>query len=580
MNDGPPPFALRDYALLADGERGVLIGPRGEMAWMCFPSWDSPSVFSALLGGAGHYQVAPSDERFVWGGYYERSTLIWTSRWVTTDALIECREALAFPGHPSKTVILRRVRAVHGRASLTVRLQVAGDYGRRPITELARTAGVWTAASGAVHLRWQPGPGVRRNHKGELTLQVDLAEGEHRDLILELSTHRIEDPLADPDELWTATEDSWCRDAPVMDGVPGQRDAAHAYSVLRGLTTASGAMVAAATMSLPERAEAGRNYDYRYAWIRDQCFAGQAAAVVEGGETLLDAAVSFVTERLQADGPELKPAYRTTGEPVPDESDLTHLPGYPGGQVKAGNRANRQFQLDALGEALLLFAAAARDGRLTHDNWKAAEIAAEAIAARWEQLDAGIWELDNRWWTHSRLTCVAGLRQIAAGGSGPQSGQWTTLADAIAAETARRCVHSAGRWQRAADDEGVDAALLLPVLRGAVMLDDPRTAATITAIEDRLCQDGYLYRYRHDERPLQDAEGAFSLCGFALALVYRQQGRRDQALAWFERNRASCGPPGLLTEEFDVGERQLRGNLPQAFVHALLLECAARLGQS
>jgi GH15 family glucan-1,4-alpha-glucosidase len=339
-------------------------------------------------------------------------------------------------------------------------------------------------------------------------------------------------------------------------------------------------MVAAATMSLPERAEAGRNYDYRYAWIRDQCYAGQAAAAVPGGEALLDAAVGFVAERLQADGPNLKPAYRATGEPVPDEHNLAHLPGYPGGQVKAGNRANRQFQLDALGEALLLFAAAARADRLDPDAWKAAEIAVDAVAARWQQPDAGIWELDDRWWTHSRLTCVAGLRRIAqVTGGGPQAGRWTGLADAIAAETARTCVHPTGRWQRAPDDDRVDAALLMPVIRGGTDLDDPRTTATVAAIEADLCQDGYLYRFRHDDRPLQEAEGAFSLCGFALALVYHQQGHRDRAVAWFERNRASCGPPGLLTEEFDVGERQLRGNIPQAFVHSLLLECAARLAQ-
>jgi alpha,alpha-trehalase len=580
MSVGPPPFALRDYALLADGDRGVLIGPRGEMAWMCFPAWDSPSIFSALLGGAGHYQVSPADDRFVWGGYYEPSTLIWTSRWVTTDAVVECREALAFPAHPDAAVILRRVRAVQGQAALSVRLQISGDYGRQPMAGLSHHSGVWTAASGPVHLRWQPGPGVRRARNGELTLHLELAEGEQRDLLLELSTDPFEDELGDPDELWEATEAAWRHGTPALEGIPGRRDAAHAYAVMRGLTTASGAMVAAATMSLPERAEAGRNYDYRYAWIRDQCYAGQAAAAVPGGEALLDAAVGFVAERLQADGPNLKPAYRATGEPVPDEHNLAHLPGYPGGQVKAGNRANRQFQLDALGEALLLFAAAARADRLDPDAWKAAEIAVDAVAARWQQPDAGIWELDDRWWTHSRLTCVAGLRRIAqVTGGGPQAGRWTGLADAIAAETARTCVHPTGRWQRAPDDDRVDAALLMPVIRGGTDLDDPRTTATVAAIEADLCQDGYLYRFRHDDRPLQEAEGAFSLCGFALALVYHQQGHRDRAVAWFERNRASCGPPGLLTEEFDVGERQLRGNIPQAFVHSLLLECAARLAQ-
>jgi GH15 family glucan-1,4-alpha-glucosidase len=548
------------------------------MAWMCFPSWDSPSVFSALLGGAGHYQVAPSDGRFVWGGYYQESTLIWTSRWVTTDSIIECREALAFPGDPATAVILRRVTAVQGRAQVTVGLHPAADYGRRPMTNLVRTGTEWNASSGPVHLRWRPGPGARRTRDGSLSLRLDLAEGDRWDLVLELSSRPLSDrgPV-DPEELWQGTEESWRRAVPPLEGMFARRDAAHAYSVLRGLTAETGAMVAAATMSLPERAEAGRNYDYRYAWIRDQCFAGQAAAKLDGGEFLLDAAVHFVTERLQADGTDLKPAYRTTGGAVPDETDLSHLPGYPGGQVKVGNWANRQFQLDALGEALLLFATAAEADRLEHDSWMAAEIAGETIASRWQQPEAGIWELEDRWWTHSRLTCVAGLRRMAAAAGGSQAGRWTALAEAIAAETARICLHPSGRWQRAPDDDRVDAALLLPILRGAMPADDPRTTLTITAIEDELAQDGYLYRYRHDDRPLQEAEGAFSLCGFTLAMVYDQRNHRDRAVAWFERNRASCGPPGLLTEEFDVGERQLRGNIPQAFVHAVLLECAAQL---
>ena len=113
------------------------------------------------------------------------------------------------------------------------------------------------------------------------------------------------------------------------------------------------------------------------------------------------------------------------------------------------------------------------------------------------------------------------------------------------------------------------------MIRGAIPHDDPRSLATLQAIHDELTQDGYAYRYRPDERPLGEAEGAFLLCGFLLSLAYAQQGDAVAAARWFERNRAACGPPGLLSEEFDVTQRQLRGNLPQAFVHALLLECAA-----
>jgi GH15 family glucan-1,4-alpha-glucosidase len=151
------------------------------------------------------------------------------------------------------------------------------------------------------------------------------------------------------------------------------------------------------------------------------------------------------------------------------------------------------------------------------------------------------------------------------------------LADAIASEVSRTCVHRSGRWQRAPDDDRIDASLLLAAVRGAVPADDPRSVATLAAVRNDLSEDGYVYRFRPDNRPLGDAEGSFVLCGFWMSLACLQQGNRVEATRWFERNRAGCGPPGLFSEEFDVRQRQLRGNLPQAFVHAGLLECAARM---
>jgi GH15 family glucan-1,4-alpha-glucosidase len=288
---------------------------------------------------------------------------------------------------------------------------------------------------------------------------------------------------------------------------------------------------------------------------------------------LLDQAVRFVGARLLEDGPGLRPAYTVSGGDVPDERELP-LPGYPGGSAIAGNRVNDQFQLDAFGEALLLFCAAAEHGRLDADGWRAADVAADAIEARWPEPDAGVWELDDAHWTHSRLMCVAGLRAIAARPGREQAARRLALADRIAADTAARCVHPSGRWQRTTDDARVDAALLLPAVRGAIPADDPRSVATLRAVRDELCVDGYAYRFRPDERPLGEAEGSFLLCGFLMALALDQQGDHVGAARWFERTRAACGPPGLLSEEFDVRQRQMRGNLPQAFVHALLLECA------
>jgi len=576
---GSFPHVLREYALIADGERGALIGPDGAISWLCAPRWDSPSVFGGLLGGPGGYAVTPADPWYVWGGYYEPGTLIWRSRWVGSSRT-ECREALAMPAGPHRVVILRRIEAIDGPARVQVALDVRSGFGRSRMTELSRAGGHWTGRSGPIRFRWSGASRARLGADG-LTLTVTLPAGGHHDLVLELSDRALDKKPPDPAETWEATEETWSTVVPGCDDLIAARDARHAYAVLRGLTAGSGAMVAAATTSLPERLEGGRNYDYRYAWIRDQCYAGLAVAA-HGPHPLLAGTVRFLTERILADGPGLMPAYTVDGRPIPGERAV-RLRGYPGGSVRTGNRVSSQFQLDGLGEALELFAAAARLDMLEEENWRAAATAADAIKQRWLEPDAGIWELGDRSWTHSRLACQSGLRALAAVADGPpdgpgrrQAAEWTALADTLLASLGD-AVHATGRWQRSPQDPRVDAALLLPVIRGTLAADDPRGRATVRAVLDELTEDGYVYRFRHDARPLGESEGAFLLCGFWMAQAAQVYGDAAAAARWFERNRAACGPAGLYTEEYDVRQRQSRGNLPQAFVHAGMLECAARL---
>ncbi|MHB1534767.1 MAG: glycoside hydrolase family 15 protein [Acidimicrobiales bacterium] len=576
MAEDFPPHVLREYALLADGIRGILIGPRGDCVWMCAPRWDSDAVWSSLIGGGGAYAVTP-EERYVWGGYYEDGSLIWHSRWVTNTGIIECREALAFPADPRTAVVLRRVTAVEGTARVQVVLDARAGFGRLGMRDPRRDKDVWSARTGGLRLRWSGAGDAKVDRDGALVAHLSVGEGAHHDLVLELGEALGDQPV-EAAPAWEATERGWAHAVPEMEETLARRDARHAYAVMRGLTSAGGGMVAAATMCLPERAATGRNYDYRYAWVRDQCYAGQAVAVT-GPHPLLDDAVAFISERIMADGPQLKPAYRIDGGPVPDERILSHLDGYPGGADKVGNWVNKQFQLDALGETLMLFAAAAGHDHLDTGHWRAVEATVEAIEARWRDADAGIWELHDQRWAHSRLMCVAGLRAITAASSPAQGAKWSALADTIAADVGADCVHPSGRWQRAPDDDRVDAALLMAAIRGAVPPSDPRSRATLAAVRTELGREGYVYRFPHDQRPLGDAEGAFLLCGYLMALATHQIGLESEATSWFERNRAACGPAGLFTEEFDVGQRQLRGNIPQAFVHALLLECSARLAR-
>lgn len=569
------PWVLREYALLADGERGAVVDPEGRIVWLCAPRWHSDAVFSSLIGGAGRCAVEPVDPWHVWGGYYEDGTLIRVSRWVTPDAVIECRDALALPADLDRLVLLRRMRVERGEARLRLSVDPRPEFGTQRMRDPRLEDGVWSARSPALRMRLTGAERATWDPEAGLVGEFRLREGEHHDLVFELGQRETTDRL-DPQELWRATEREWARCVPDCSALAAPRDARHAYAVMNGLTSRSGGMVAAATTSLPERANTGRNYDYRYAWLRDQCYAGLAVAA-HGPHPLLDRAVRFTAERLLADGDGVRPAYTVAGGPVPEERTLP-LPGYPGGSDRTGNHAAAQFQLDTFGEALQLFAAAARHDRLTPDARQAAAVAVDAAERHWKRPDAGLWELEDRWWTHSRLSVVCGLRRIAQVLPRSEARRCEDLAGVIFEETRRRCLHADGRWRRAADDDGPDASLLLPLARGVPPAGDRSAELTRRFVEDRLAEDGYLYRFEHAGQPLWEAEGAFLLCGFAMALAAKRHGDHVGAFRWFERTRSACGPPGLYAEEYDVRQRQLRGNLPQAFVHAFLLECAVRLG--
>lgn len=577
----PAPHALRDYAVLADGHRGVVVGPDGSCDWLCFPGWADDAVFAALIGSEGHFVVQPATS-FVSSGHYEPGTLIWRSRFVTETGLFECRDALVHPGDEERAVLLRQVRAVDAAGTVRVALDLRRDYGRGAV-------GTWRRRDGAWSLR---GPGLRATLWGaeearlrpfgdhrRLELELTLEPGGVRHLALELVSCGEDrgDELVVPDleHCWRSTERSWGETVPGCEGFVARADVRLGYALLRGMTGPAGGTVAAVTTSLPEQVEGDRNYDYRYVWIRDTCYVGRAGASVPGGEPMLDDAVRFVVGRLLEDGDRLAPAYLACGGPVPRDRQLD-LAGYPGGTDVVGNRIRDQFQLDAFGEALLLLALAAQRGRMPSGGWQAAEIAAAAIERRWEEPDSGIWELEERHWTHSKLICVAGLRAICREGGHDRFGaRFLALADRILAKVADSSVHASGRWQRAPDDERLDASLLLAQVRGALGPEDPRSVATRRAVAAELADDGYVYRYRHGDAPLGDAEGAFLICGFWLALAAFEAGEVVEGVRWFERGRSAAGSPGIFTEEFDVRQHEARGNLPQAFVHALMIECAS-----
>ena len=582
------PHPQRDYAFLGDGHRGALVGPRGDLVWLCAPTWHDDAVLSSLVGGEGVYAVTPLVP-YVAGGSYEPGTLVWGARWITPGAVVAGRDALVAPGDPHVVRLLRSIRADTEDVPLRIVLDLRAHFGSdrprgvRRLDGAGRAwGGAWSGRVGDLWVRWWGADDAVRPRsgpwRGTFVVETTLAAGQSRDLLLEVSDRPFDRDEREPPsavQLWDTTGQWWADHVPPFEDVVSPRDARHAYAVLRGLTVPGGGMVAAATLGLPERAAGGRNYDYRYVWLRDQAYAGHAAAVAEP-HPLLDDAVAFAVARILEHGPSLAPAYTVDGGPLPRERRLDLL-GYPGGSDVVGNHVVDQFQLDTVGELIQLLARAAALDHLDADGRRALRLMCEVARDRWDEPDAGIWELEDAWWTQSRLAVVAGLRSAAAVSDRHQAGELATLADRILARTSVRCLRPDGAWARRPGLTGTDASMLLAPVRGALAPDDPRSRATLRAVTSELVRDGFVFRFAPDERPLGEAEGAFLLCGFTTALAWWYEGDTPEAYRWFERTAAACGPPGLFAEEYDVGERQLRGNLPQAFVHAALLESAQRL---
>ena len=290
----------------------------------------------------------------------------------------------------------------------------------------------------------------------------------------------------------------------------------------------------------------------------------------------MDDAVRFVSERLLADGPDMVPAYTTVGGPVPDQRRLG-LPGYPGGTDVVGNWVNQQFQLDAFGESLLLFAAAAGHDHLDADGWRAAETAVAAIEQRWREPDAGIWELEPDNWTHSRLICAAGLRAIAAHQRTEQGARWLALADAIVAETAATAVHPTGRWQRSPTDDRVDAALLLPAIRGAVAGRRSADAGHAAGRRGRADRGRLLLPLPARRAAAGRGRGRVRALRLPAALAWPSRATRCAPSAGSSATAPPAGPPGCCPRSSMSCSVRCGATCPRRSCTPLLLECAVTL---
>ncbi len=591
--------------MLSDCNSAALVGTDGSIDWFCLPRYDSPALFARLLDrDAGHWAIAPADPYTVVRRYLP-GTLVLETTFTTAAGSVRLLDALALGegqrGHElglgAPHELLRLVAGVHGSVELVMELVPRPEYGLvRPLlraTEdgvrtfggpnaIAMRAGVpLRVEQSAAHARWRVGA------RDRIGLALRWTPPERSDASA-MSPTSVEARIEDVCAAWR----SWEAEHDIYAGA--HRELVRFSSrVLKGLTyRPTGAVIAAATTSLPETVGGERNWDYRYAWIRDASLT--LAALYIG--TCSDEAENFVSFMTSSAGGgygvdhSLQIMYGVGGEHDLSERELGHLGGWRGSRpVRVGNGAWRQTQLDVYGELLnSLHLYRERLGELHPEIQHFAAELADAAARHWREPDAGMWEMRGQPRHHlsSKVLCWTALDRAVklapALGAHARVDQWAAERDAVrAAVLDRGWSDKRGAYAQSFDSDELDAAALLMPLVGFLPAGDERMRATIEALADDLTDDGLVLRYRNNaglnDDGLTGEEGTFVICSFWLVACLAQAGERKRASSLFDRVVAYANDLGLLAEEIDTSTGELLGNVPQAFSHVGLIIAAHAL---
>jgi GH15 family glucan-1,4-alpha-glucosidase len=576
------------HTMLSNGRTVALLTPEAKVTWLCHPRPDAPAIFADLLGGnpAGHFTVAPDQDRLPLGQRYRNGTMTVETRW----SGLTVTDWLDTPSDASGDSTLVRVLTGSGRARLefaprpefgqvAVRLQPLGD-------------GLLVLGSNEPVALYSPGVEWEVTDDSGLDsarAEVDLS-GAGGQVLLELrfGTHSLDHHRRSLPERQEDAEQPW-RDWVAGLRLPqdGRELVARSALTLKGLChEATGAILAAATTSLPEELGGVRNWDYRYCWLRDAAMT--ARSLVDLGS--LDEAegllrwVDGCVERTGGHPERLHPLYTVEGYELGAEAVIDTLPGYAGSRpVRVGNLANHQLQLDVFGPvADLLAAVADARGTVRDEEWRVLEAMVQAVERRWHEPDHGLWEarLPPRHHVYSKVMCwmtVDRALHVVRAHAGQDRADWVALRDRIGNNVLEHgWSENAGAYTVAYGNEEMDASSLWIGLSGLLPDDDPRFLATVLKVEADLRSGPVVYRYRWDDG-LPGREGGFHVCTSWLIEAYLRTGRRADAEELFDQMVATAGPTGLLPEQYDpLAERGL-GNHPQAYSHLGLIRCALLL---
>jgi GH15 family glucan-1,4-alpha-glucosidase len=593
---------IGDYALIGDCHSAALVSRRGSIDWCCLPRFDSGSTFGRLLDWdrGGHCTIAPTgNESWESTREYLENSLVLSSTFTGASGevrLVDCfvvRES----DHPRwDRQIVRVVEGIRGAVELEVRVAPRFDYGEiRPwIRRHGRDLHSATGGNDALIVWCQSELTEDRDHELAGTITVEPGDRFHlwlRYIPPELVGERPEEPSAAAlDRELDRTVRFWRRWSDKIKLDSRDRQGARLSAlVLKAMTNGpSGAMVAAPTASLPEEIGGVRNWDYRYAWVRDSSFASRAFAEL-GFDEEADAFRAFIMRSAAGHAEDLQVVYGVGGERRLELSELESMEGYRrSAPVQIGNSAARQHQLDAYGELVNLTWRWHRRGHSPNDDdWRFLVSLINHAAEKWADPDRGIWEWPGKpdHFVHSKALCWSaldrGIRLADECMRRAPTGRWKAARDELRETIERRGYdRKRGVYVQAFGRKELDCSLLLLPTVEFVDWRDERMLRTVAAIRDELdAGAGLLYRYRRRDG-LRGSDGAFLCCSFWLAECLAHQGELEEARSVFDRAIASANDLGLFSEEVDPRTGEALGNFPQGLTHLSHISAAVALSSA
>jgi GH15 family glucan-1,4-alpha-glucosidase len=575
-----------------------LIDPAGRLVWACAPRVDGDPVFSALLGGAaaeaedsqGFWSIEMEDFAHARQSYLRNTPIVRTELTDRSGAALEildfCPRYRLFGRMYRPLAFVRRIRPLSGTPVIRIKLRPTRDWGARP----AETT------SGSNHVRYMLG---HTNFRLTTNAPVSHVTAERQ--------FRLEDPLdffLGPDEgldndvaatverMQHETTDYWRGWVRTLSVPLDYQEAVIRAAIALKLCAVeeTGAIVAALTTSIPEHADSGRNWDYRYCWLRDAYYVVQALNRL-GVADLLENYLRYLRNLIsRARGGHIQPVYGVGLEPALVERFAEHLPGYRDmGPVRIGNQAHEHLQHDVYGQIILSTVQAFFDQRLlrpaTVEDFRELEPVGQRAFELHDQPDASLWEFRGRASVHtySAVMCWAACDRL--GNAAAQLGLrdradfWNERAAKVRATIEDRAFHKGlGRFAATFDGEELDASLLQLVDVRFVAADDPRMAATIAAIEKGLRRGSHLLRYALPD-DFGEPKTAFNICTFWFIEALHLSGRTDEARTLFEEMLSHRSPAGLLSEDLSFENGELWGNYPQTYSLVGLINCAMLLSR-